>query len=105
MKRSILFVITVMFLFAGCNTDSASVKENIYAIVPAPVSIKEMSGNFVFSKKSKIILSSLTSETKLAADFLASLVKNPTGFDIPVVEGNKAASGSVFMSIDNAVSK
>jgi hexosaminidase len=62
-----------------------------------------MPGNFVFSQKSKIILSSLTNENKLAADFLASLVKNPTGFDIPVVEGTKAASGSVFMSIDTAV--
>jgi hexosaminidase len=103
MKRLILFVMAVMFLFTGCKTDSASVKENVYAVVPAPVSIKEMSGSFVFSKKSKIILSSLTNENKLAADFLASLVKNPTGFDIPVAEGTKAASGSVFMSIDTAV--
>jgi hexosaminidase len=39
----------------------------------------------------------------LAADFLARLVKNPTGLVIPVIQGNKAASGSVFMSIDTSV--
>lgn len=62
-----------------------------------------MTGNFVFGKKSKIILSTVNNETRLAADYLSLLVKNPTGLEIPVIEGTIAARGSVFMSLDTSV--
>jgi hexosaminidase len=102
MKRSIFTILVLIFLFSGCNPGT-SVKKNIYAIIPAPVSIKEMTGNFVFSKKSRIIVSSLNNENRLAADYLALLVKNPTGLEIPVIEGSKASGVSVFMSIDTSI--
>jgi hexosaminidase len=102
--KHLIFLVSVVTLFlAGCNTGSSSGKENVYAIIPAPVSIKEMPGNFTFNGKSKIVLSEINSENRLAADFLAGLVKNPTGIVIPVVQGTKAASGSVLMSIDATV--
>lgn len=113
MKRSVIFILVVLLLVEGCNTGSSSkkiipvstsVNESLYAIIPAPVSIKEMSGNFAFNKDSKIILSVVNDENKLAADFLASLIKKPTGFVIPVVQGDKTESGSVLMTIDTAVS-
>jgi hexosaminidase len=103
MKSLILLVSAVTLFLAGCNTGSSSGKNNVYAVIPAPVSIKEMPGNFTFTKKSKIILSAVNDENKLAADFLAGLVKNPTGLVLPVIQGNKAASGSVLMSIDTSV--
>lgn len=103
MKSLILLVSVVTLFLAGCNTGSSSYKENVYAIIPAPVSIKEMPGNFTFTEKSKIILSAVNDESKLAADFLAGLVKNPTGLILPIIQGNKAASGSVLMSIDTSV--
>jgi hexosaminidase len=103
MKLSILLVLIVSLLLTGCNTGSTPGKENVYAIIPAPVSIKEMSGNFTFTGKSKIILSAVNDENKLAADLLARLVKNPTGIILPVIQGNKAASGSVLMSIDTSI--
>jgi hexosaminidase len=103
MKLSILLVLVVTLFLSGCSAGSTSGKENVYAIIPAPVSIKEMPGNFTFSDRSKIILSAVNDENKLAAGLLASLVKNPTGLVLPVIQGNKAASGSVLMSIDTTV--
>jgi hexosaminidase len=103
MKVSILIVIVLSSFFTGCRTGSTSGKENVYAIIPAPVSLREMRGNFTFTIKSNIILSAVNDENKLAADFLAALIKNPTGFIIPVVQGKKGVSGSVFMSIDKAL--
>jgi hexosaminidase len=102
MKRLLYRIPVIIFLFLGCETGSSK-NENIYAIVPAPVSIKEMTGKFTFSGKSKIIVSPLNNETKLSADFLALLVRNPTGLKIPVTEETKATNGSVFMSIDTSV--
>ena len=78
-------------------------KENVYAIIPLPLSIKKLPGNFTFTAKSKIILSIVDDENRLVADFLARLVKNPTGLILPVVQGDKASTNSVFMSIDTSV--
>jgi hexosaminidase len=74
-----------------------------YAIIPAPVSLIELNGDFVFTTKSRIILSTFNDETRLAADFLSRLVANPTGFKTEVAEGKKPESGSVFMMLDTAI--
>jgi hexosaminidase len=103
MKRFVFLVSLLMLYCTACDTTSTSGKANVYSIIPAPVSLKEMPGNFAFSEKSKIYLSTLNDENKLAADFLAGLIKNPTGLVIPVIQGSKAISGSVLMSIDTAV--
>jgi hexosaminidase len=104
MKRSIISILALMFLFTGCNKVSSSGSGNVYPIIPAPLSLKELPGQFVFSKKSKIILSPVNNENRLAADFLARLIKNPSGLEIQVVEGSKATGGSVYMAIDTSVS-
>lgn len=103
LKSSICIIFFIMLLFTGCKTGSVSDRKDVYAIIPAPLSIKEKPGNFVFSKDSKIILSAINEENRLAADFLSSLIKNSTGLQIPVVKGTKALSGSVYMSIDSSI--
>ena len=103
MKKSFYLLLCAIILFACCNFGCSSDNKNIYAIIPEPVSLVEMNGRFIFSEKSKIILSTLNDETKLAGDYLAFLIKNPTGLSIPVEQGRKDISGSVFMSIDTSV--
>jgi hexosaminidase len=103
MRPTILLILLVALTFNGCTTGTPEGKPNQYAIIPAPTSLKEMSGSFTFTAKSRIIQNELNNETRLAADFLASLVKNPTGYSLPVEQGNRAASGSVMMSIDTSV--
>jgi len=103
MKKALYLILGVVFIAAGCKSGKQHVAERNLAIIPAPVSITEFKGDFVFTGKSRIILSVMDDETELAADFLAGLVKNPTGIDIPVVQGNRAAGKSVFMVLDTAV--
>lgn len=102
-KKNFYLVLFMLFIFACCNSGFASENKNIYAIIPSPVSLIPMNGSFEFSEKSKIILPILNNETKLAADFLARLLKNPTGLNIPVEEGSKERSQSVFMSFDPSI--
>ena len=103
MKKSFYLLLCTIFLFACCNLGFSSDNKNFYAIIPAPVSLVSMNGSFTFSEKSKIILSTLNNETKLAADYLALLIKNPTGLSIPVEQGSKEISHSVFMSFDPSI--
>ena len=103
MKKTLYFVLGIMLLVSGCKSEAQLNPGEPLAIIPAPVSLTELNGNFVFTGKSKIILSPLNNETKLAADFLCQLVKNPTGLNPEITEGNKSATGSVFMTLDTVV--
>jgi hexosaminidase len=103
MKNTSYFILGIMLFISSCKSGSQAVPEKAMAIIPAPLSFTMLSGNFIFTEGSKIIVSGLTEETKLAADLLVMLVKNPTGIDLPVVEGNKSVRGSVFMTLDTAI--
>ena len=78
-------------------------KENIYAIIPLPLSIKRMFGNFAFTTKSQIILSEINDETKSVANFLAKLIYNAIEFSIPIIQGDQGKNDSVFMKIDTSI--
>ena len=103
MKKTSYFILGIALLVSGCGSGSLNNPEKTIAIIPAPLSITALKGSFVFSDKSRIILSTLNNETRLAADYLALLVKNPTGLALPVEEGIKPARKSVFMTLDTAV--
>lgn len=105
MKKPVFTIFTFILLIFGCGNNSGNQMENVYPVIPAPVSLKEIPGRFVFSAKTKIILSVLNNETRLSADLLAKLVANPTGIKMSVTEGRKALRGSVFMSIDTSITK
>jgi hexosaminidase len=103
MKKFIYLLIALFLPFSGCRSGSSADTSKSIVVIPAPVSILELKGNFVFSEKSRIILMTDNADTRMAADFLAMMVKNPTGMTIPVEAGNKSAGGSVFMVIDTAI--
>ena len=103
MKKLLFVFLAVFFLVTGCRQASLSDAGRNYAIIPAPVSLVESGGDFVFSDKSRIIVTKLTDETRLAADFLAGLVGNPSDLEVAIEEGDKAKKDCVFMSIDTTV--
>jgi hexosaminidase len=103
MKNISFILLSFIVLIGACTGNPSAETPNVYAVIPAPLSLKEMPGQFIFTGKSTIILSGFSDDTRIAADFLALLIKNPTGWNIPVTEGKKAVKGSVFMAIDTTV--
>lgn len=101
MKKTLYFIMVCLILLSGCKNNGVPVSD--LAIIPAPVSIKSLKGKFVFTDKTRIILSQQGDDIKLAANFLAMLVKNPTGLELKIMDGNKPAIRSVFMKIDTTV--
>jgi len=78
-------------------------QEKSWSLIPLPVSQSWHKGIFTFSDQTNIIVSPLNSETKLSADLLALLIKNPTGSLLAVSGGEKPTGGSVFMVLDATV--
>jgi len=95
-----LLAIPAVAILVACSGGQNSSPENTYAIIPAPASLIPLAGSFTFSPDAKIIVNTLTDETRLAADFLALMVNRASGSDIVVQEGTKTPRGSVSMVID-----
>jgi hexosaminidase len=102
MKKLINLIVAIPFLFLGCSNTNTNSSAS-YSIIPAPLTLQELPGNFEFTGKSKIVISDLNDENRIAGDFLAHLVKNPSGLAIPIVQGDKVSSGSVLMLTDKTV--
>jgi hexosaminidase len=100
--KKLNFILIILLLFS-IMPDSVYSAGQEYSLIPAPASAKWQKGSFTLTDKTKIIVSPLNDETKLSADLLALLVKNPTGHTLVVAEGSKPANGSVFMVLDGSV--
>ena len=103
MKKTFYLIMGIILMAGGCKSGSAPETEKNLAIIPAPVSIQGLKGDFVISEKTRIILAPADDETKLAADFLANLVRNSTGISLSIGEGKRPAKGSIFMTLDTAI--
>lgn len=103
MKKTFYLIIVLVMFATSCKSGSQTGSEKELAIIPAPASVTRLKGNFVFTAKTRIVISPLNEETRLAADFLCQLVKNPTGLNPAVSEGKKSAKGSIFMTLDTAI--
>jgi hexosaminidase len=103
MKKSLCSIIGVLLLAAGCRSDNPGDSIRNFAIIPAPVSLTELKGEFVFTAKGRIILSNFSDDNKLAAECLYKIVAASTGFHPEITEGRKPESGSVFMMLDTTI--
>jgi len=103
MKKIVIYIPLIIMFLTGCNKINSAGDNKTPALIPAPVSISMLSGDFVFSEKTRIIIPSMDPEMKLVSDFLARLVSNPTGLVPETVTGAKPKKGSVFMTLDTAV--
>ena len=103
MKKIIYFIPVIFMCLSGCNKVNSAEIDKIPALIPAPASVSMLSGEFVFTEKTKIIIPSENPEIRLSADFLAQLISNPTGNAPEIIVGTKPGKGSVFMVLDTAV--
>jgi hexosaminidase len=101
-NKLVILVAAAVIIIAGCprKTDYTGFEP---AVIPAPVSYRPITGNFIFSDKSEIIVSHLDEQTGLAAKALAGLVKNSAGYSLIIEGGKKPRGGSVFLTDDTTI--
>ncbi len=99
-KVLVVIIMPLVAILAGCTGVEHPAGEHNYAIIPAPVTLEPGDGEFTFSPKTKITVNTLNDDTRLAADFLASMVNRVTGSSLEVTEGSSKGGGRVAMFID-----
>ena len=95
-SRGVFFM---LLLLAWAGMGFSSVDNARYSIIPDPVSLIPKEGSFTFGPETRIVVSPLDVDTRLAAEFLARLVKNPTGLTVPLEEGTSQRTHAVCMSL------
>ncbi|HUW93284.1 MAG TPA: beta-N-acetylhexosaminidase [Bacteroidales bacterium] len=103
MRAYSLLTVIAAFAFAGCSGRANQQTENAYNIIPAPVSMVAAKGVFRISNDTRVIVSPLNDETRLAASFLTAMVEKGASVSMPVEEGTKPARGNIFMMIDTSI--
>ncbi|MDX9928710.1 MAG: beta-N-acetylhexosaminidase [Bacteroidales bacterium] len=100
--KNLLYLIVVITasLITGCTGVDKPKDVSTYAIIPAPVFLEPLDGNFTITGRTKIVVSELTDETKLAADFLALMVGRVDGITPSVSEGRDRGGRNVVMVLD-----
>ncbi|GEO02922.1 hypothetical protein AAE02nite_05860 [Adhaeribacter aerolatus] len=83
-RTLLLFWLCIFFTtLVGAQTPAPT---NQLAIIPQPVSLKQLPGNFQLTPKTKIYIDSQDPELKLLAGMLADQLKSTTGFALSVTE-------------------
>lgn len=97
-------MLLVLLSMTGCTGDKNAAPGS-YNIIPAPVELVPLEGSFAITTSTGITVMPLNDETSLAAGFLASMLRNSAGLEMPVNEGDKARKGMIFMTIDTSLAQ
>lgn len=81
-----LLILVVCLAFASNAKLIAQSEQQKFSIVPEPVQIQKLSGQFKLNSKAKIFIAPDNDELKLLSGMLADQLKYITGYEIPVVE-------------------
>lgn len=96
-------LVYIFQFLAICLSMQVVKAEKKCSIIPQPALVKWGNGEFCISGKSRIIVCPLNDETRLSANLLAGLIKNPTGMQPAITEGKKQSKESIFLVIDATV--
>ena len=88
------FVLTFIHVFSQGN-------ESTVSVIPIPVSMQALKGNFIIKKTSVIELISTDTDAKRVADFLSKKLSVATGFAMPVklVKSTAGIAGNISLAI------
>lgn len=76
---------------------------NTHTIIPMPTYVMAAEGTFTLTPASAIVVDPATPELLALGDYLAELLRRPTGFALPVqVSGDAPAANSLTLSLDPA---
>ncbi|WP_223815926.1 beta-N-acetylhexosaminidase [Adhaeribacter rhizoryzae] len=94
----LLWLSIICINLAGAQTTTAP--ESNISIIPQPVSLKLLPGNFQLTAKTKIYITPQDQELKLLAGMLADQLKSTTGHELTVIEKANAlkAKNAIILS-------
>lgn len=102
MRTLILSIVVTMFLLHGCKAPVQHGADE-YSIIPQPLSLTLLPGEFKIEGNTKIVVSEKTDDVMIAAEFLSGMIA-PGGGDISEITLKKRPSaGSINLVIDSGM--
>ncbi|MBA9079478.1 beta-N-acetylhexosaminidase [Rufibacter quisquiliarum] len=93
-----------LFLFLLSQAQVFAQDSLRYAIIPKPQKLTPQKGEFVLDGKTTLILPADSPGFKLAADYLAGLVKNAAGYQLPYAKpDSKPQKNSISFLVDTSI--
>lgn len=101
MKKLIAILSLTIPLISSCTTNGF--EPGSIAVIPAPVSVQKLKGQFTINERTSIIVTSLDSETIRAVNLISRLFENATGKTFVSKKGLEPRRHSIFFAIDSTI--
>ena len=95
MSRFILYLVLALISF------HASAQQQPLTLIPQPVSVERLQGNFVLTSEVPIEISSLDQSLEPVASYLAARLAVPTGFKPKVNKVSTFTKGTIQLQLQN----
>jgi hexosaminidase len=102
MIKSLIAAVIVILLTGGCSNNKTNMPES-YSIIPKPAELVILKGGFTVDDKTALYISPITGQTRMAADFLAMMLRKSASVDLPVSEGTREGHNRIMMLIDTTL--
>ncbi|RNI33023.1 beta-N-acetylglucosaminidase [Rufibacter immobilis] len=101
MKQPFFHSVYLFLFLALCQIELLAQDSQKYAIIPQPQSLTPEKGEFLLNEKTTLLLPVDSAGFKLAASFLADLVKNAAGYELKYGKaGAKPSKNTVAFLVD-----
>ena len=94
--------VMAVLLAGSCSNKTTNMPES-YSVIPQAAELVILRGGFNIDEKTALVVSPLDEQTRLAADFLAGMIKKSTSLDLPVDEGARGGHNRIMMIIDTTL--
>ncbi len=95
MKKSILFILSILFVLSSCTNNSNNEEKGKISIIPAPIKIDQGNGYFTINEKTKISIPKDES-VKEVADYFAMYIANSAAYKIEVDHSEQSSNNISF---------
>ncbi|TFH39471.1 MAG: beta-N-acetylglucosaminidase [Bacteroidia bacterium] len=98
MKILYVILLTAIISIAGCK-EGAENSINRYPLIPEPVTLTTMPGEFLIRESTRIVVSEKSDDVMLAAQYLSTLLTGSNGTDLQIIEATQPSARAINLVI------
>lgn len=98
-----LLTIVIIIVLASCSPRLRGIKKTEINIIPYPVSVKTLVGNFVLDADAMLVIATPDSELNLIADKFIKKINAASSFELISTQNNLPGEKSIVLTLDESL--